>query len=211
MGKRAGAVSEVPYIEMLPEDNARQGFFREDHFRSVLNHANALLKDVLVVAFYTGWRIESILNLEWRQVDLKQGSFGLYPNQTKNKKSTIFPLAPFPELSAILESRHAMTEELEKSKRMLIPYVFHRDGGKVRSIRTAWENTRLNAGVPGGLIHDFRRTAVRNLKRMGFSDSDIMNMVGFKTMSIMQRYDITTEQDILDKGAEIAQRVAKKM
>jgi len=38
------------------------------------------------------------------------------------------------------------------------------------------------------LFHDYRRTATRNLRRLGVADTDIMAIVGFKTLSIMLRY-----------------------
>jgi integrase len=207
LGQRSGAVSAVPYIEMLPEDNARQGFFSDESFRSVLAHANETLKAAMIVAYYTGWRINSILNLEWRQVDLKAGIIRLPSQQTKNRKATVFPLSPFQELRDVLEALQTSTKEIEKQKAAIVPYVFHRNGIRVRSIRTAWNVAKTNAGFPGKLIHDFRRTAVRNLKRYGFSDTDIMQMVGFKTLSIMHRYNITTEEDILAKADLIAKRV----
>src|SRR5262245_33384418 len=40
LGQENNVVTVVPKIKMLPEDNVRQGFFREDHFRAVLKHAN---------------------------------------------------------------------------------------------------------------------------------------------------------------------------
>ena len=46
---------------------------------------------------------------------------------------------------------------------------------------------------------------------MGFSDTEIMQMVGFKTLSIMHRYNITTEEDILAKGDVIARRALQKL
>ena len=211
LGLESGSVSAIPKIELLPEDNTREGFFSVESFRSVLKHSNPLLCDVLTAAYFTGWRIQSIIGLEWRQVDLEAGVVRLYAVQTKNRKPTAFPLAPFPELRSMLERRLESTRETEKRLSRVIPHVFHRAGQEVRSIRTGWQNAREKAGVPGRMIHDLRRTAVRNLKRMGFSDTDVMNMVGFKTMSIMYRYNITTEEDILEKGRIIAERVAQKL
>ena len=135
----------------------------------------------------------------------------LFSQETKNRKPTVFPLTPFPELRDTLQALHQDTKETEKRKEAVIPCVFHRDGEKVRNIRKAWEIAREKAGVPGRLIHDLRRTAVRNLKRMGFSDTEIMQMVGFKTLSIMHRYNITTEEDILAKGNAIANQVLQRL
>lgn len=204
LGMRSGAVSSSPFIEDLPEDNIRQGFFVEDHFRSVLAKANDLLADVLTVAYYTGWRIESILEMEWSYVSFKEQVIRLPANRTKNRKETTFPLEPFPELKTALERRLKKTKEAERRGERIIPHVFHRDGGRVKSIRKAWELTRVRAGVPGRLIHDMRRTAVKNLIRQGWSETQIMNMVGFKTRAMFLRYAIITEEDILSRAKAIA-------
>ena len=200
IGRKSGLVLTAPIIEMLPEDNVRQGFFNDVHFRSVLKRANPLLKDVLIVAFYTGWRIRSVLGLEWSNVDLKGRVMRLRVNQTKNRTATTFPIEPFPELHTALQRRK------RAAKGLITPWVFHRKGERVRSIRKAWENARSKASVPGRLLHDFRRTAVRNLKRMGWSDTEVMKMVGLRTMSMLIRYNITTEEDILSKAQVFAKR-----
>jgi hypothetical protein len=49
------------------------------------------------------------------------------------------------------------------------------------------------AGYPGKLLHDFRRTAVRNLERASVPRSTAMQMVWHKTESIYRRYAIVDE------------------
>ena len=52
--------------------------------------------------------------------------------------------------------------------------------------------------------HDFRRTAVRNLERAGVSRSVAMQLVGHETEAIYQRYAITTERDLVEGVAKLA-------
>src|SRR3954464_3229234 len=52
-------------------------------------------------------------------------------------------------------------------------------------------------------MHDFRRTAVRNLERDGVSRSAAMAMVGHKTESIYRRYAIVDAGALRDAATKI--------
>jgi hypothetical protein len=66
--------------------------------------------------------------------------------------------------------------------------------------------------VPGRLVHDLRRTAVRNLERAGVSRSAAMKLTGHKTEAVYRRYAITDAamlQEAASKlGAFLASEVA---
>lgn len=59
--------------------------------------------------------------------------------------------------------------------------------------------------MPGRIMHDFRRTAVRNLERAGVSRSVAMKMTGHKTEAVYRRYAIVGESDLHEAAAELAQ------
>jgi hypothetical protein len=56
---------------------------------------------------------------------------------------------------------------------------------------------------PGRILHDFRRTAVRNLERAGVPRSAAMVMVGHKTESIDRRYAIVDAGVLRHAAAKI--------
>jgi integrase len=119
-------------------------------------------------AYFTGWRRGEIFGLQWRQVDFRNRILRLEAGTTKNDEARTFPFAMFPRLERLLEEQRNATKQLERERGELIPLVFHLDGRPMRGwYYDAWKAACKRAGLPGKLMHDFRRTVVRNLERAG--------------------------------------------
>jgi integrase len=230
LGSRAGKVSSVPYIEMLEEDNARQGFFERDQFEAVLGGLPEHLRAMLEVGYVTGWRVESELTTrQWPHVDFDAGWLRLEPGEGKTKEGRMFPLTA--ELRAVLEQQREHVRTLEQKLGRVIPWLFPdpKTGGKLGSFRKAWGTACLNAGLgevvgyrptgrggkeriikPFRLPHDLRRTAVRNLERAGVPRSQAMKMTGHKTESVYRRYAIVSEGDLREAGQKLSAHHAQE-
>ncbi|MFQ5668676.1 MAG: tyrosine-type recombinase/integrase [Candidatus Binatia bacterium] len=191
---QAGTLPGRPHIPMLEEHNARQGFLDHASFLALRAALPAYLQDPVTFLYESGWRVSEMRSLEWRDVDVAGRVVRLRPEVSKNKDGRLLPLA-----GALL----ALVERARDRRRLDCPFVFHADGKPVGDFKKSWHAARLAIGRPGLLVHDLRRTAVRNLVRSGTSETVAMALSGHKTRAVFDRYNIVSEQDL----ATAAQRL----
>jgi len=206
LAKRARLVAHVPPIDRFGDlDNVRQGFFEEGDFRAVLAQLPDYLQAPVEFGYYTGWRVRSeVLTLTWAQIDFVAKTVRLEPGTTKTRVGRTFPFATFPQLEHLLHAQRVRTEEHQRVTGQILPWVFHRNGQRIRGYRKAWVGACNRAGQEGKLVHDLRRTAVRNLERAGVSRSVAMMLTGHKTEAVFRRYAIVAERDLVDGTAKLA-------
>jgi integrase len=201
--KTAGLPRDVvPTIQALKENAPRSGFFERHQFDALLPHLRPEIKPVAEFAYEVGWRLREILNLEWRHVDLNEGTVRLDPGTTKNGEGRVAYLSP--ALLDLLRAQRAATRELELKKGIIILWVFHRRGKRILRFLASWRTACRNAGVPGMFFHDLRRTAVRNMVRAGIPERVAMQISGHKTRSVFERYNIVSESDLRDAAERLA-------
>ncbi len=193
---QAGKLSSKPYIPTLEENNARQGFLDHGSFLALKESLSEHLKDPVTFLYYSGWRVSEMRALEWRDVDLAGKVIRLRPEISKNKDGRLLPIKG--ELLEIIERA--------KQKRLLTcPNVFHDAGQPIGSFRKAWKTACKAAGVAQLIVHDLRRSAVRNMVRAGIPERVAMSLSGHKTRAVFDRYNIVSEAD-LAKAAERLQQ-----
>jgi hypothetical protein len=108
---------------------------------------------------------------------------------------------------------------LERAEGWMIPYVFHRNGELIRNYYGAWRAACARAAVgrqlgpltvverpdlTGRLVHDCRRSSVRNLVRPGVPDYIAMKLSGHATRTIFDRYNIVNAEDLRSGAAKLA-------
>ncbi len=169
---------------------------------------------MVTFAYVTGWRKSEILGLTWDRVSLQEGIVRLEPRTTKNREGrTIVMTASLKDLldaqwkntQALVDRRKPGATPREVAK--MIPWVFHRRGTSIKNFDTAWRNACHRAGLPGRIFHDLRRTAIRNMVRVGIPERVAMMMSGHRTRAIFDRYDIVSETDLRDAADRLNQSV----
>ena len=204
-------VDRVPAIKMLKEDNVRKGFFEQDEFFALREALPDYLKGFVTFSYKTGWRDKKISGITWKQVDRKQSLVRLETGETKNDEGrTVF----LDEELKLVFHKQFLNRNLGCS------FVFHRNSNRINDFRHAWNKACRQAGLgygykidkeyvvrwckkmpPGPIMHDFRRTAVRNLVRSGVPEKVAMMITGHKTRSVFDRYNIVNLTDLQEAAA----------
>jgi len=123
------------------------------------------------------------------QVDLLNNTVCLYSGETKNDEGRIVYLT---------EECRLLVTELRKGKQPDDFLLTRENGEPVRDLRGTWTALTEKAKLLGLLLHDFRRSAVRNMVRRGIAERVAMKISGHKTRSVFERYNIISEADLAD-------------
>jgi integrase len=155
--------------------------------------------------YLTGWRKGEVLPLRWDSVDRQAREVRL--QTSKNGQGRVLPLDG--ELWNLIERRWtARTVQKKDGTTKLSEFVFHRSGRQVVEFRREWKKACSTAHLRRRIFHDFRRTAVRNMIRAGVPQPVAMSISGHKTISMFNRYNITSAGDKLEALRKTAQDLA---
>lgn len=206
--KREGKIrhADVPFFPMPADSKPKTGFLAAGDFEKLLSYIPKHLQPVLKFSYLTGCRIGATKKITWDMVNRDCTEIELPGEITKTGQPLALPLVgPLAELSTTL-------------KKMF------RDDSKpvfdVRDLRYSWYSACAKAGFGiydkktrkyrGLQIHDFRRSAVRNLVRAGVPRGVAMSISGHKTESVFERYNITDATDRKDALIRVGQYLARQ-
>lgn len=195
-------VQRVPiFPERLKEAEARVGFVEDAQYRKLCeNCREPWLRAFLAVAYSFGFRSGELQDLKVRQVDLLDRTIRLDAGTTKNGKARTVKMTDEVYLLLAESVRGKGADELVFTRR---------DGRPVLDFRKAWIKLTKAAGEPGLLVHDLRRSAIRNMVRRGISETVAMKISGHLSANVFRRYDITSEADLADAARKIEAGRAK--
>jgi len=198
LARRSNASLQIPIFPMKREPPARKGFLRTDQYEKLFSACmkeGVWLAAAFEVAHSYGWREDEIFGLTLGMLDFmdKPGSVRI-PDSKNFAGRLIFMTTRVRELLLACCQGKSNPNDL-----VITRPAFKKSLGVLRPIvdmRDAWGRATKEAGVPGLLFHDLRRTGVRNLRKLGVTESVAMKISGHKTSNVFRRYDIVDEQDI---------------
>ena len=198
LGLESGLIPREPKIPLLTEAPPRAGFFGDGDIEALCAHLPAYLIPFVRFAYITGWRRGEIRDLEWRHIDWERREVRLEPGETKNGEARTFPMIP--EIKSILQDRATARDRLARDSGTIYARVFwYLRRGQVLPIgdfRPSWKKACEQAGLPGRIFHDLRRSAIRNMVRKGVPERVAMMLSGHRTRSVFDRYNIIDSGDL---------------
>ncbi len=184
-------ITAAPKVPMLKEDNAREGFIDHEQYKRLRDLLPIHVQVALVLGYHCGLRRGAVVGLRLDQVDLKAGVIRIESGQAKNRERHSVPL--FGDLRPYAEMALAANKK----------YLCELNRKPLGSFRKTWLTACKAAGVPDLMFHDLRRSAVRNMIQAGVPESVAMKISGHKTQSMLRRYNIIAERDVVKAGAKI--------
>lgn len=174
-------IQRVPHFNMLKEDNTRKGFLDSDDYEKLARECGRFglwMRTAFEIGYTYGWRHSEVLGLTVGQISIGDQVIRLNPGETKNDEAREVNLTAT-LLQLLRECIRGKADD---------DFVLTRENGKcVLDFRGAWESATEKAGKPGLLFHDMRRTAIRNMVRVGISEKVAMHISGHKTRSVFDR------------------------
>jgi integrase len=204
----------LPVIRKLKEATPRAGFCEPDVFAAIRKRLPETHALAVAFCYALAWRRNEVLGLEWRHVDLESGEVSLDADQSKTDEARKAYLPQ--DLLTNLRAHRQQVEAVQRRLGRVIPRVFVRLRGKlagnpVGDFRKRWMKACKEAGVPGLLVHDLRRSDVRNMVRDGITEGVAMRISGHRTRSVFDRYNITSSKDLQEAALRLTGTIAGTM
>jgi len=196
--KRKKFAGDIPDFAMTPESGSvRRGFLEHKDFERLLAALPTKgplkkLPELLIFLYTVAVRLGEAQAVQWNQIDLPRHTIQL--QDTKAGEGRTVPLVPelVKKLSAVpVAQRHGA--------------VFYQG-----AFRKTWMTACIKCGLgawelnPDGskkryrglIVHDFRRSAIRNMTLAGVPQNVIMGISGHKTISVFLRYNIVAPKQL---------------
>ena len=214
--KKKIKAEQIPDISITQPDNARRGFVELPDFLKIAAELPKHIKPLAMFLYGSSWRSGEAKSLRWSDVDFNAGTVSLDAAHAKNKNGRVFPFAQVGIANEAIKMAKA-----QRGNRPATAFVFCNHLGRpIGDFRKSWKPACVRAGLPGKLVHDLRRSAVRNMLAAGLSEADAMEISGHRTRDIFQRYNIRTLETLrgsaaklggyLDTRARAASRASKR-
>lgn len=181
--KRWMWIKEIPLIEMEPNaDNKRTRHLTYDEFHKLLGFCDAWVRDIVIVAAWTGLRRENVVTLRKTQVNLLTREIAVDGKETKNGENLRIPIAgpAYEVLAGIIINDKTNS-----------PCVFCDAEGKPynpKKVYNVFKKTLERAKIEDFRFHDLRHCFASWNRQAGVDIYTLAELMGHKDTKMTMRY-----------------------
>ncbi len=177
-------------VKFNRENNQRDRICSTEEYAKLVEAAEPELGLAIMFGYWTGMRLGEIVNLRWKQIDLRERVLRLRRSETKEADAKQVPLA------------RELVEHLHELPRNIDGNVFTRT-----NVALSGQFGRLckRLEIDDLRFHDLRHTAVTRLRRAGVDIITIKAITGHKTLKTLERYNKVSVDDLrtaIDRAEE---------
>ncbi len=182
-GIRWGYINEnlIIGIEGFSE-NKRERYLTHEEFDSILQNMKEDQRDIFLTMYHTAQRTGRIYQLEWSQIDLEKRIIR-FQNTSENKR--------VPNELWINDTMQEIFTKRRRNRRTLSPYVFYNNNLKPyndSNVRKIWQSACRKANIEKSIPYDIRHKAITDMKKAGFNDAFVGNVVAHSDPRTTKRY-----------------------
>ena len=195
VAKRQLEFSPAEHVEFNEAKSSQRRAFTLEEIRALLAVAEGDWRTMILLALYTGQRMQDCARLTWREADLLQGAITLETEKTGRQQ--VIPIAePL--------TRHLATLAGDDPDAPLCPTLRGQPSSKLSAlfykvmVKAGLAQPRDHAGKGKGRnaaremnrtsFHSLRHSATSLLKSAGVSDSVTMDIIGHETAAVSRSY-----------------------
>jgi integrase len=172
-----GWLYKCPLIENYPITRNAPRWLRPEEFDKISNALpEGFARDIAFMALQTGMRFSNVAGLRWEWITA-DGTVAIVPaTSAKTVRTYTVPLST--------KAREMIAHWRERQNG---PYVIHREGERVKSIRYWWGKACKKVGIKCR-PHDLRHTFASWHAQHGTPDRVIQEMCGWSSPAMLQNY-----------------------
>jgi integrase len=175
IARREGKLQSVPHVELLKAPPARTGFLKPKDFKKLRHKLPRHLRPLVTFLYFCGVRVGEARQVQWSAVDLKKALIVLREGETKSGEQRIVPIP---------KALVTMLRATKKKEGLVFDST---------NLRKEWDAATAACGLGNLIVHDLRRSAIRNMMLSGAQQVEAMKISGHRTASVFQRYNIIDE------------------
>ncbi|AJI57379.1 phage integrase family protein [Francisella philomiragia] len=146
-------------------------------FFETLEKQPKILRDVVIVAYYSGMRLGEILSLKWSNIDYHTQQIILDAEDTKTNKGRSIPLHK--EIVTVISN-------IKNNSRYI--FVSEITGEKLNTVRSYWDRFIKESGIDKFRFHDLRHNFCSMLVMKGVPIYTVAQLAGHSDVKTTQRY-----------------------